>query len=480
MASDFREVNPRRRTFLKKAAIAGAGTVAAAAGINAIAPIVMPEETVFETNRSYWSKELPPANPALDENIDVDVAIIGGGFTGLSSAYYIRKNSPNKRVAVLEAKACGNGASGRNGAMMLTMTDDRFMTWSDEPELDKRIYELTVGNIAAMKDISASAGMDCEIEQNGALQVCNTPEIAAEGKSYVERTRDAGIPFEYWTKEQISAALGTDAYAGGLFDPGSGQLHPGKLVGMWKAAAQFAGAEIYEGTTVVHVEEGRVHSLKTSHGRTVRANSLVIATNAYSSKLGYLRRAVAPVFDYVGITPSLDTSLIAEIGWKSRIPFNDSRTEVYYLGITRDNRIHIGGGPVDYSFNDGLRDRSDSARRYATIQCELGRIFPKLGGVDFETTWSGSVDMSVDGSPAVGAMGRFKNVFYGIGFSGHGVNLTSVFGRIIADLEAGRGEQWNWLPFVNRLPPYIPNEPFRWLGIQVALDYYRRKDPAVP
>jgi gamma-glutamylputrescine oxidase len=77
-------------------------------------------------------------------------------------------------------------------------------------------------------------------------------------------------------------------------------------------------------------------------------------------------------------------------------------------------------------------------------------------------------------------MGRFKNVFYGIGFSGHGVNLTSVFGRIIADLEAGRGEQWNWLPFVNRLPPYIPNEPFRWLGIQVALDYYRRKDPVTP
>ncbi len=480
MSSDTRELKPNRRSFLKRTAIAGAGTIAAAAGVNAIAPLVLPEEMVFEPNRSYWSRALPLPNSALDENIEADVAVIGGGFTGLSSAYYIRNNSPNKRVVLLEAKACGNGASGRNGAMMLTMTDDRFMTWSGEPELDRRIYELTAGNIASLKAISAGAGMDCEIEQNGALQVCNTPEIAAAGKSYIEKARDAGFPFEFWEKDRTAAALGTGAYSGALFDPNSGQLHPGKLVGMWKAAAQSAGAEIYEGTPVVHVEEGRVHSLATTNGRAVRAKSLVIATNAYSSKLGYLRRAVTPVFDYVGITPPLDSSSVAQIGWKSRIPFNDSRTEVYYLGITRDNRIHIGGGPVDYSFNDGLSERKDSARRYATIQSELARIFPKLAGVNFETVWSGSVDMSLDGSPAVGAMGRFKNIFYGIGFSGHGVNLTSVFGRIIADLEAGRGDQWNWLPFVNRLPPYIPNEPFRWLGIQLALDYYRRKDPTTP
>ncbi len=480
MTSDSRELNSNRRSFLKRTAIAGAGTIAAAAGVNAIAPLALPEEMVFEPNRGHWSGALPSPNPALKENIDADVAVIGGGFTGLSSAYYLKKNFPSKRVVVLEAKACGNGASGRNGAMMLTMTDDRYMVWSGEPELDKRIYDLTVANITSLKALSESAGVDCEIEQNGALQVCNTPEIAATGKNYIEKARDAGFPFEYWSKDQTANALGTSVYAGGLFDPNSGQLHPGKLVSMWKASAQAAGAEIYEGTPVVHVEEGRIHSLTTSTGQKVRAKSLVIATNAYTSKLGYLRRAVVPVFDYVGITLPLDTALLAEIGWKSRIPFNDSRTEVYYLGITRDNRIHIGGGPVDYSFNDGLRDRSDSARRYATIQRELARIFPKLAGVKFENTWSGCVDMSFDGSPAVGVMGRFNNIFYGIGFSGHGVNLSSVFGRIIADLEGGRGEQWSWLPFLNRLPPYIPNEPFRWLGIRLALDYYRRKDPATP
>jgi gamma-glutamylputrescine oxidase len=96
-----------------------------------------------------------------------------------------------------------------------------------------------------------------------------------------------------------------------------------------------------------------------------------------------------------------------------------------------------------------------------------------LSDVGFESAWAGSVDMSLDGSPAVGSIGRHGNVFYGIGFSGHGVNLSSVCGRIIADLVVGAGAQWAWLPFVNRLPPYIPNEPFRWLGIEADLAYTR-------
>jgi hypothetical protein len=135
--------------------------------------------------------------------------------------------------------------------------------------------------------------------------------------------------------------------------------------------------------------------------------------------------------------------------------------------------VVIGGGPVDYTFNNGVRDRADAPQRYSGIHRELLRIFPRLAGVEFEATWGGSVDMSLDQSPAVGRMGKHNNVFYGIGFSGHGVNLTSVFGRIIADLAARRDEAWSWLPYLNHLPLYTPNEPFRWLGMQLSLAYYR-------
>jgi gamma-glutamylputrescine oxidase len=469
-----------RRKLLKSTVIGGAGTIVGAAGVNSLAPIVLPEEMVFAPNHSHWAKALPPANPPLHADLEADVVVIGGGFTGLSTALHLRKDPANKKVVLLEASACGNGASGRNGAMLLTLTEDRYMQWSGDPALDKKVYDLTVDNIRVLGELSTATGIDCELEQKGALQVCNTPEIAAAARVTIDNFRSAGFPFEFWDAEQTAAAIGTSVYKGAFYDPNSGQVHPGKLVRMMKAATESAGVEIYESTPVTHIEEGAVHTLTTANGRTVRAKALVLATNAFTSKLGYLRRVVTPISNYVGITAPLNRQQLDEVGWRSRIPFNDCRTEVYYFGLTQDNRIHIGGGPVDYSFNNGLRDRADSARHSQLLHEEMVRIYPKLTGVPFETTWGGWVDMSLDGSPAVGQMGKHKNVFYGIGFSGHGMNLTSVFGRILADLVAGRGERWSWLPYLNHLPPYAPNEPFRWLGVQMALGYYRVADPKTP
>jgi gamma-glutamylputrescine oxidase len=223
---------------------------------------------------------------------------------------------------------------------------------------------------------------------------------------------------------------------------------------------------------VESVEEGQMHTIRTAGGRTVRAKSLVLATNAYTSRLGYFRSAIVPIHNYVGITPVLPDETIARIGWKSRMPFSDSRTLVYYLGLTRDNRIHIGGGRAAYSFNDGIRDRGDRGAHFAELQRELVRIFPALAGVEFESTWGGLVDCSLDFSPSVGRDGKFRNIYYGLGYCGHGVNLTSLFGRIIADLERGEEEQWKKLPFVNRKLLYIPNEPFRSIGVAAAMAYY--------
>ena len=455
--------------------------MAGAAVLNGVSPYVLREEMVFEPNHSYWAKALPPSSAPLQQNIDAEVVVIGGGLCGLSTAYYLKKDRAKEgRVVLLEAARCGNGASARNGAMMLTMTADRYMQWSGAPELDKRIYDLTTENIRRLKDLSQSLGIDAELEQKGALQVCNTKDDTADARNYVQKARAAQLPCEFWEKEKVAEALGTRAYEGAFFDPGSGQVHPGKLVSLFKAAAQSVGVEIFEQTPAVHIEEGERIVVMTKEGRIVRAHSLVLATNSYSSKLGYLRRATAPVFDYVGITAPLSEPALAAVGWKSRMPFNDCRTEVFYLGLTRDNRIHIGGGPVDYVFNNGLRQPLDTEGRYAALHAELARIFPTLAAEPFEVQWGGWVDMSLDESPAVGRMGKHGNVFYAIGFSGHGVNLTSIFGQILADLIRGNDTDWRWLPYLDRLPPYIPNEPFRWLGMQIALGYYHLSDPKRP
>ncbi len=240
------------------------------------------------------------------------------------------------------------------------------------------------------------------------------------------------MPVEFWNKQQVAGAIGTGLYEGAFFDPNGGHIHPMKLVQVWKAAAQSVGAEIYENSGG-DAHRGRSQNLvHTINGFSVKAKSLVLATNAFTSRLGYFRNSIVPVHEYVAMTPPLSEQQVAQIGWSRRSPFNDSRTEVIYLGLTRDNRIHIGGGSPSYFFNNGVGDPHEPSRHYAHLHRELVRLYPALEGVEFEAIWSGMVDWSLNESPSVGRTGKYNNIFYGLGYSGHGVNLTSVFGRIIA------------------------------------------------
>jgi glycine/D-amino acid oxidase-like deaminating enzyme len=466
-----------RRRFLKKAAVAGGGALLGAVGLNQISPGIWRAPSTFEPNPSHWARSQPPQNPPLTEDIAVDVAVLGGGFTGLSAAYYIRTISPLKRVTVLEAKGCGNGASGRNGAMVLTMTAERYMHFSSDPAIDKKIYDLTAENIRTLSQLSVATGIECELETNGALQVLDTSDDVKAAKAYVEQARSLGMPVEFWEKQQVESAIGTGAYQAAFFDPSCGHVHPMKLVHVFKAAAESAGAVIYENTAVASVEEGQEHLLRTTMGHTIKAKSLVLATNAFTPRLGFFRNSFVPVHEYVAVTQPFSEQQIAEIGWRKRVPFNDSRTEVFYLGLTRDNRIHIGGGSPSYFFNGGDGRADDAAAHFAQLQRELVRIYPKLSGITFEAGWDGVVDWSLDESPSVGYTGKHKNIFYGLGYSGHGVNLTSIFGRIIADLEAGHEELWKEYPFLNASLEYVPNEPFRWLGAQSGVAWYRMTEP---
>lgn len=486
---------PGRRRFLKNSALAGGGVLLGAAGLNLASPRIWSRPLPLEPNTSYWARSQPPQNPALAEDLDVDVAILGGGLTGLAAAYFIRRASPRKSVAVFEALGCGSGASGRNGGMVLTMTADRYMDFSSSPAMDKRIYDLTAQNISFLAALSAATGVDCELETNGALQVFNGAEDAAAAKDYVRRAAALGMPVEFWDARRVAEAIGTEVYEGGFFDPRGGHVHPMKLVQVFKTAAEGAGARIYENSRVAAVEEGAQHLLhietgvaagsdagtgsgaaapsgRTGAGHTVRAKSLVLAGNAFTPNAGFLRNSVVPLREYVAITRPLSNGELAAIGWRLRVPFNDMRTEVFYLGLTRDQRVHIGGGTPHYDFNNGSGGAGTAEAHGRQLQRELARIFPRLAGVGLDVRWSGVVDWSLDASPSVGCTGRHRNVFYGIGYSGHGVNLTSVFGRIIADLEAGWGEAWRDFPFVNASLTYVPNEPFRWLAAEGSLAWY--------
>jgi gamma-glutamylputrescine oxidase len=462
-----------RRRFLKTAALGGTGVLLGAGGLNALSPWLWRSQLALDPNLGYWSRAQPPRNPALAQDCTVDVAVIGGGLTGLSSAYFIRCASPAKSVAVLEAMGCGNGASGRNGAMVLTLTADRYVNFSARPAMDKDIYELTVANIRSLSRLSASTGIDCDLETNGALQVFGSSADARDTSRYVQQARALGMPVEYWDARRTAAAIGSEVYEGAFYDPNGGHLHPMKLVHVFKAAAENAGARIYEDTMVEHIEEGRVHVVHLQDGYTVRAKSLVLASNAFTPNLGFFRNSILPVREYIAMTRPLSEQELGDIGWQLGAPFNDSNTETYYFGLTKDRRIHIGGGPPRYDFDNTRGVPGYDGEQYSLLRRELVRVFPKLAGVEFDATWNGIIDWSLDASPSVGYTGRYNNIYYGLGYSGHGVNLTSVFGRIIADLEAGREEAWSRYPFLNAHFYYVPNEPFRWLAAKAGIAWYQ-------
>lgn len=415
-------------------------------------------------------REQPPHNPSLTTDLDLDVAVIGGGYTGLSAGYHIRKAAPSKRVAVFEARGVGNGASGRNGGMLLPNVANEYLHLGSAPDVHKRVYDLTVESMKNLVALAAASRVERAVEPVGAVQTFETQSEAEHGRAYTESVRRLGIPVKYLDRGQTAEVIGTGAYTASVYDPNAGHVHPIKLVRALKLAAEATGVKIYEDSPVLRVEEGPMNRLQMAGGQTVRARSLVLATNAFTSKLGYFRNAIAPVYNYVAATRPLSDAELASIGWRSRMPFNDSRTLVYYLGLTPDNRIHIGGGSAAYAWNDDVAGRPD-AKAVDLLRNELARLYPALRGIEFEAAWNGMVDMTLDWAPLVGVTGKQQNIYYGLGYCGHGVNLTFLFGRIIADLEAGRQQPWREFPFFNRKPPYVPNEPFRWIGIQAETAY---------
>jgi glycine/D-amino acid oxidase-like deaminating enzyme len=449
--------------MIKTLAAGGVGV-----GVNAAAPYIIREQPGFSLNTSYWSLALPEKSPAPARDIECDVAILGGGFTGLSTAFYVRQTLPAARVIVLEAERCGNGASGRNGAMLMNLTSDSYFDTGRDAALYERLYRLTLDNVHRIDALSKRFGMDCDLDLHGTLMTGDNQADADQFAEVAAAAQRRGVPMQLWNADRVRDAIGSRAYSCAVFEPNSGQLHPGKLVGLWKMAAQSSGAVIYEGSAVRHIETGARLRLELDNGRTVQAARVVLATNAYTSKLGYLRNALIPVINHVAITEPIPAELLDRAGWRRRIPFSDNRLRTTYLGLTREGRIHIGGDTEQYQFNNGVHPpQADVA--VARLRADFERLYPELIQIPFERHWWGLVDMSADQTPAVGRLTSNENIYYAVGLSGQGVNLTSVLGRILGDLIAGNGAQWSWFPYLNRVPPYLPNEPLRWLGFRAVM-----------
>ena len=468
-----------RKNFLKSCAIM-AGSIAGGTIATELAfPFAFPEELVFDENSSLWSQEQITSNPPLTEDIEVDIAVIGGGYTGLSAAYHLLQRFPKINIAIFEARGVGHGASGRNGGMILPQTANEYLQVYSDPQTHKKIYDVTVKNIDDLKQLIQAQNIDCDFRLNGALLVIAKESQVQQYRQYADLANSLGMPIEFWDRTRTQTEIGTQVYYSSLFEPNAAEIHPMKLVFALKKAAETTGAKVYEYSPVINVEEGKLIRLTVGEANhRVITKALVLATNGYTSKLGFFKNSVIPVHTPMAVTPPLPDSTFTDIGWNNKVAFSDTYTLLYHLSRTPDNRILIGSGYVNYFFNNGIINKDDPNRLKAHLYKELIRLYPRLSGIDFEYLWTGVLGFSVDFSQSVGVMGTHRNIYYGLCYVGHGINLSTLFGRIIADLYAGDGSIWKGFPFVNHNFIPLPPEPLKWVALQAARAYFTMEDEA--
>jgi len=430
------------------------------------------------SDKSFWLAtygEYTP-NPPVKGDLNVDVAIIGGGFTGLATAYNLCKDDPGMKVAVLEAEVVGFGASGRNGGFSMTL-------FGLEPAVTKSLFgqqrtveahrymERAVDYVDALVK---EHKIQSDYEFPGFLRAATTPGYVKRIQHDLEILTSMGVTGIEWIDAgKIRTEVDSPLFLGGWWEPRCGLLNPAKQARELKRIAQKAGAYIYEETPVLEIKRAPRFTLRTPEG-TVTAEKVVFATNAYSHLIPGLRSKQVPAFTHMVVTEPLTEKQLATIGWKHRQGIEDARNLVHYFRLTADNRIAMGGSDVSITYGRNM-ERDLNPRTFADLERDVVHLFPHLKGIRFTHRWGGPVSVPMDMAPAIGFLGDPRAI-YSLGCVGHGVSMTHLNGRTIADLLLERKTDLTEVWFVNRKMIPWPPEPLRLLASQAIRGYMRIED----
>lgn len=434
--------------------------------------------TKDHSDKSFWLATYGPytPNPPVQGDLSVDVAIVGGGFTGLSTAYNLRRDNANLKVAVLESEIIGYGASGRNGGFSMTL-------FGLEPAITKLFFgqQRTVEAHRYME--RAVDYVDALIREHniqsdywfpGFLRVATTPGYAKRIQHDLRLLSDMGITGISWLDaDQVRNEVDSPLFLGAWWEPRCGLLNPAKQVRELKRVAQQFGAEVYERTPVTEIQRGPRFQLHTPGG-VVTAEKIVLATNAYSHLIPELRSKQSPVFTHMVVTEPLTPQQLGSIGWKNRQGLEDARNLVHYFRLTVDNRLAMGGSDVSVAYGRDL-DRDLNMRIFADLERDVVRLFPGLKDVRYTHRWGGPVSVPTQMVPDIGQLGDAR-ALYSLGCMGHGVSLTHLNGRTLADLLCERKTDLTGLWFVNRRTIPWPPEPFRFALGHAVRGYLRLED----
>jgi len=427
----------------------------------------------------WWDdSRRPESRAALQGDLEVDLAVVGAGFTGLWAALLALEEDPARQVVVLEGARVGWAATGRNGgfcaASLTHGVGNGLARWPGEMPLLQR---LGAANLDAIEATIDQRGIDCDFERTGELDVAVAPWQLEDLRVLHQTMRDLGEETELLTAAQTRALVTSPTYLGGLLDRhGVAMVNPARLAWGLADAVEGAGGRIHEATRVQRLRRaGDRVALSTATG-TVRARQVVLATNVFPSPLRRARPYVVPVWDHIIATEPLSPSQRESLGWQGRSGVGDSGNQFHYYRLTTDNRLVFGGYDALYYYGSDLSSRRQ--RRPETEQRlyrHMLTTFPGLRGVRITHTWGGAIDTSTRFSAS------WQRAFGGkvvsvLGYTGLGVGASRFGAQVCLDLLAGRDNERTRLEMVRRRPMPWPPEPLRWLGIQMTKRSIARSD----
>lgn len=432
---------------------------------------------------SYWLETAGAfeKRPTWAGSGRVDVAVVGGGFTGLSAAFHIKERQPQLRVVVLEAGTIAGGASGRNAGFSMTLfgLELGVTVFRYGKDRAKQADDYMVRAVKYTRELVERLSIDCDYEEHGMMTVATNPNQASRLYKQFTLSQAMGKETTWLDGNEARELVDSPTYIGAWYDPLCALLHPAKLARGMTRAALDVGVEIYEGSPVVRLHPGgRTGSPSgavslTLPGGTVRADKVVLATNAFSAALPQLRRVQVPMHTYIVLTEPLTDSQIQSIGWRRRIGVEDGRNFIHYYRLTPDNRLLMGGHDALYYYGNRT-DRDHHPHIARRLQQTIFETFPELTGIRFSHHWGGPISVSLDMAPVIGRLGG--NVFYSVGCMGHGVSLTQLNGRTLSDLVLDTPSELTQAFFVGRRVTPLPPEPIRFTVVQAIRGAMRLQD----
>ena len=417
----------------------------------------------------WWDGEPTSApRPALATDETVDVCIVGGGYTGLWTAFYLLGADPSLSVLILEAEHVGFGASGRNGGWVSALYPVGPGTLAGEhgESAARDQYAALRDTVDEVGRVAQVEGIECGFHKGGTLVVARNRAQATRGRAEAQSS-------DYWgtgtTWLEVSAAadhLAVQGLSGATFNPHCARIHPFRLAVGLARAVEDKGARIHEHTQVTRLGARWV---VTDDGVVVKARHIIRATEAWTARMPRHRRTVAPVYSLMVATAPLPQSLWDDIGLDDAETFSEHRHAIVYGQRSVDDRLVFGGRGAPYHFGSSIEPEFDAdATVFASLRRSLTEMLPAAEGVEFTHAWGGPLGVPRDWHPSVG-YDAATGLGHAGGYVGDGVALSNLAGRTLADLVTTRDTALTRLPWVqHRSRPWEP-EPLRWLGVNAGL-----------